>query len=151
MGKTLTPESARRRTIVGAIVFVLAMGVLAWRIAVIRRQPAISDAPRAAERTYLRMIAVRVQAYARTYHRAPAALDSVVAHLDATNARLMRDLETDLWGHRIQYAWSPCGFTLRSSGSAPVAASTDADGAGGQWIIERYSWPARTVSIDSSC
>lgn len=147
----MTPESARRRTIVGAIVFLLAIAVLAWRIAVIRGRPATSDAPRTAERMYLRMIARRVEAYARAYHRPAYALDSVVAHLDATNARLMRDLETDLWGQPVQYAWSRCGFTLRSSGGAHPGHSSEIDGDAGSWIIELYSWPANTVSTDSSC
>lgn len=147
----MTPESARRRTIVGAIVFVLAIGVLAWRIAVIRGQPGITDAPRTAERMYLRMLAHRVEAYARTYHRPASALDSVVAHLDATNARLMRDLEIDLWGRPVRYAWSTCGFTLRSSGGASGSDSSGADKTAGQWIVERDSWPAGTVSADSGC
>lgn len=149
MRSTSTPESARRRTIVGAVVFLLAIGVLAWRIAVIRGQPAITSAPRTAERMYLRMIARRVETYARAYHRPAYALDSVVAHLDATNARLMRDLEMDLWGHPVEYAWSPCGFTLRSSGGANGG---DSSGTGGNgWIIERDAWPSNTVSADSGC
>jgi hypothetical protein len=149
--KAFVPAASRRRpAIVGAIVFVLAIGVLAWRIAAIRGQPAITDAPRTAEQTYLRMIAQHVQTYARTYHRPAYSLDSVVSHLDSANARLMRDLATDPWGQPVQYTWSPCGFTLRSSGGAARADSSGAAGSA-RWITERHPWPAGAARSDSTC
>jgi hypothetical protein len=126
----------------------LAIGVLAWRIAAIRGQAAVANAPRTAERTYLRIVARHVETYARTYRRPAYSLDSVVAHLDATNARLMRDLETDVWGNPVQYAWSRCGFTLRSGGGGSDA-SIDVNDP--RWITERHAWPAELLPANSGC
>jgi len=134
--------------IVGAAVFVLLVGVLAWRIVVVRSNPAVTNAPRAAEQTYLRLIAQRVELYARTYHRPAYSLDSVSAHLDSTNARLMRDLRRDLWGHPVEYAWTRCGFTLQSRGGSANRAVSSAEERAG--ITERFSWPA-TVRPDTGC
>ena len=149
MGRAAEARAESGRTlIVGAIVFVLLVGVLAWRIVVIRDSPAVTNAPRAAEQMYLRLIGQRVELYARTYHRPAYSLDSVSAHLDSTNARLMRDLRRDLWGHPVGYAWTRCGFTLLSRGASGSSAESSADELG--WITERFSWPS-TVRPDSSC
>ena len=148
MGRGVEGRAESGRTlIVGAIVFVLLVGVLAWRIVVVRGTPAVTNAPRAAEQMYLRLIGQRVELYARTYHRPAYSLDSVSAHLDSTNARLMRDLRRDLWGHPVEYAWTRCGFTLQSRGSGSTAESAADERAR---ITARFSWPPG-VRPDTGC
>lgn len=137
-----------RAVTVGVIVFVLLVGALAWRIVVIRGTPALTNGPRAAEQMYLRLIGERVEQYARAYHRPAYSLDSVTAHLDSTNARLVRDLEQDLWGRPVEYAWTRCGFALQSRGG--VASGADTLAAHQARITERFAWPPG-VRADTSC
>jgi hypothetical protein len=153
MPRVILPMAAHvptRRTVLGMIAVVLATTGLAWRIRAISREPRVILAPRAVQLMYNRMLSLRIQRYAARYGRPAFRLDSVLAHLDSTDARVVSDLSTDLWGDEVAYRWSFCSFTLVSRAgqqyAPPSPAPAESLRAGqlsppGAWVEEEYAWP----------
>lgn len=134
----------------GLIAVVIAATGLGWRIRRISREPRVVLAPRAVQLMYNRMLSLRVQQYAARYGRPAFRLDSVLAHLDSTDARAVSDLSTDLWGDEVIYSWSFCSFTLVSragqENEPPSPAPAESLRASqlfppGAWVEEDYAWP----------
>ena len=109
-----------RRSAIGLAAVVLCAALLAWRVRTIAREQRVPVDPRVTQLMYNRMLAQWITAYAREYGRPAYYLDSVMAHLDSADAKLVSELRTDLWGDRIRYSWSYCHFTLASpAGTRP--------------------------------
>jgi hypothetical protein len=116
------------RAAVGLAAVVLCAVVFASRVRTIGREPRVALSPRVAQLMYNRMLALRIEAYARQYGRPAYDLDSVLAHLDSAGAALVSDLRTDLWGEPVSYFWTWCNFSLLSrAGASPpqIAAAFD--------------------------
>jgi hypothetical protein len=156
------PGLPKLRTWIDLALIVLCAVVLVSRIRSIRSEPRIGQSARVVQLMYNRMLAQRVLAYAERYRRPAFELDSVVAHLDPEDAQLVTRLRTDLWGHRVMYNWSWCGFGFMSDAGEPQpwpssafdSAWKDAN-AHGRWrmpyhINEEYSWP-RGVGRTYNC
>lgn len=107
------------RPALGLVALLLCAAVLAWRIRTIANEPRVALGPRAVQLMYNRMLALRIIDYARTHRRPAYYMDSVLAHLDSAEARLVSDLGTDLWGGRVYYAWTWCDFRLSSDAGEP--------------------------------
>ena len=134
-----------RRTAIDLVAIVLCATVLASRIHTLVNQPRVVPASRVAQLMYNRMLALRIEAYAREYGRPAYYLDSVMAHLDSADAKIVSELRTDLWGKPVHYFWTWCFFTLTSS------AGWDGYSDGPQhWVTERYPWP-RGVGRTQKC
>ena len=125
-----------RRTVIDLVAIVLCAAVLASRIHTLVNQPRVVPASRVAQFMYNRMLALRIEAYAREYGRPAYYLDSVMAHLDSADAKIVSGLRTDLWGKPVLYFWTWCWFTVTSR-----AGWTDQPGAPSHWVTERYPWP----------
>ncbi|MEJ7812754.1 MAG: hypothetical protein WKG32_20235 [Gemmatimonadaceae bacterium] len=123
-----------RRSALGVAAVVLCTTVLAWRLRTVAREPHVAVNRRVAQLMNNRLLAQRIAAYAQTYDRPAYHLDSVVAHLDSPDRRLVSELRTDLWGAPVLYLWSWCSFRLMSPGGRTGRAS-------GRLIMEDYPWP----------
>lgn len=155
----LPGHAPTRRTLVGIAALVLALAGFGWRLRNIAREPREAVAPRAEQLMYNRMLSLRIRSYAARYGRPPFYLDSVVAHLDSTDARLVADLRTDLWGEPVIYFWTYCSFRLISDGGlrrdAPAPAPEDTIRPGrflrfAGDVEEEYPWP-RGVGRTEHC
>lgn len=102
------------RPAIGLAAVVLCAVVLASRVRAVANEPRMALGPRVVQFMNNRMLALRIDAYARRYGRPAYAFDSVLAHLDSAEARLVSDLRTDLWGDQVVYGWSWCGYTVSS-------------------------------------
>lgn len=161
--RTLTPKLTRR-TAVGLAALLLSAGVLASRVRTIAREPRVPLGPRVAQLMHNRMLALQVQAYARTYGRPAYYLDSVEAHLDSAERERVSALRTDLWGDSVTYFWSYCEFSVSSEAgvhgpntkaafdsTAREMARRNARTWPVSFIREEYAWPAdvgRTTNCD---
>lgn len=141
----------------GLIAALIATTCLVLRIREISRRPRVVLASRAAQLMYNRALALRIQRYAARYGRPAFRLDSVLAHLDSADVRVVSDLSTDLWGEEVAYGWSFCSFTLVSRAGEEFAPTSPAPAeslrAGqlsppGGWVEEAYAWPAGVGRTD---
>jgi hypothetical protein len=143
-----------RRTAIGLAAVILCASVLGWRVRTIAREQRVPVSPRVTQLMYNRMLARWIQAYARTYRRPAYYLDSVLAHLDSAERRVVSNLLTDLWGDRVYYVWTYCDFTLASHAGArpwlrPPPPDTVAPVKPARWgpeppqgeLREEYPWP----------
>lgn len=134
-----------RRTAIDLVVIALCAIVLASRIRTLVNEPRVVPASRVAQLMYNRMLALRIEAYAREYGRPAYYLDSVMAHLDSADVKIVSGLRTDLWGEPVHYFWTWCWFTVTSrAGRAGYA------GGPWNWVTERYPWP-RGVGRTQKC
>lgn len=142
------------RSIVGVLTVMALAVVLVSRVRAIASEPRLRLAPRVVQLMYNRMLAQRIQAYARAYGRPPYAFDSVLAHLDSAETDAVLELRTDLWGGKVYYGWTWCDFTIGSDVGGAFRrlppASFDSlmrlSAAHGRFgvsldIREDYSWP----------
>jgi hypothetical protein len=144
-----------RRSLIGVAAVLLGVSMLGWRIRAIVRTPRVAVSTRVAQLMDNRLLALKIEAYAKRYGRPAYFLDSVVAHLDSADAAVFRRNLTDLWGDPVSYQWTWCDFTLVSwTGmrgrllSVPASDSIRrAMALRGRMgfpavIDERYPWPA---------
>ena len=125
-----------RRTTIDVVAIVLCATMLAARLHALINQPRVVPASRVAQLMYNRRLALWVEDYARKYGRPAFYLDSVVAHLDSTDAKTVSELRTDFGGKPVHYFWTWCYFTLSSD-----AGWTGYPGAHLHWVTERFPWP----------
>ena len=141
-----------RRTAASLVVAAACAVVLGWRVREIRATPRIEVAPRVAELMYMRLLSRWIDDYAAKYGRPAFSIDSVEAHLDPGDLRVVRNLRTSIYGGLVRYGWDYCGFSLDvSTGIPQPQRARPAKGVAGpprftldlgpSWIIEGYSWP----------
>jgi len=111
--------------------------LLVSRIYTLVNQPRVVLAPRVAQFMHDRMLAQHIEDYAQRYGRPAFYLDSVIAHLDSGDAKIVSGLRTDLWGDPVHYRWTWCDFTLSSS-----AGRANQPGGFRYSIREKYPWPS---------
>lgn len=141
-----------RRTAVGIAAALALAGGLAWRLHVVQHEPRFMLSSRVLQLMYNRMLALRVQQYARASGRPAYNLDSVQVNLDSADASLVASLRTDVWGRPVTYFWQRCFFIVSSEEHLErrmkdVPPVPDSARRGfpifrrGE-LIERFGWPA---------
>ncbi|HEU4990075.1 MAG TPA: hypothetical protein VFT41_09860, partial [Gemmatimonadaceae bacterium] len=99
------------KTAVG-LTLVCLCAVFLWRVHKIRDASRIELSPRVAQLMRMRVLARWIEGYAAAYGRPAFAMDSVEAHLDTVDVRVVRDLRESVYGGPVRYGWDYCGFTL---------------------------------------